>query len=248
VRRQAEAAKRQAEASKAQIGALRAQRQNVRLQRDRAATLYGEQIIPTSTVEGLEATTQELAYRASAASAAAGAAESAAAAAEGQVQAATEQAQAAAEQVRALESQLAVAQAALERARVALRECRIVAPRSGVVTLRAREPGEVVLPGSTLFEITDSAELTVTFYVANAHLGRVAVGAKVDAIADAYPGQRFPGVVRRVSPEAEFTPRNIQTRSDRDRLVYAVEAVLENPGGRLRVGMPVEVVVVEAKR
>jgi HlyD family secretion protein len=60
-------------------------------------------------------------------------------------------------------------------------------------------------------------------------------------VADAWPDRVFTGHVRRVSPEAEFTPRTIQTRSDRDRLVYAVEAALDNPDGALRVGMPVEV-------
>ena len=66
---------------------------------------------------------------------------------------------------------------------------------------------------------------------------------KVQAAADAWPGQRFPGTVLRVSRVAEFTPRTVQTRSDRERLVYAVEATLANPEGKLRAGMPVEVTI-----
>ena len=62
-------------------------------------------------------------------------------------------------------------------------------------------------------------------------------------VADAYPGASFEGTVRTVSLEAEFTPRNIQTRTDRDRLVYPVEVTVKNPGQKLRAGMPVQVTI-----
>ena len=60
-------------------------------------------------------------------------------------------------------------------------------------------------------------------------------------MADAWPGERFDGIVRSVALQAEFTPRNIQTRTDRDRLVYAIEVRVANPEGKLRPGMPVQV-------
>jgi HlyD family secretion protein len=60
-------------------------------------------------------------------------------------------------------------------------------------------------------------------------------------VADAYPGQRFEGTIRHVSTKAEFTPKNVQTREDRDRLVYGVQVRIQNRDGRLRPGMPVEV-------
>jgi HlyD family secretion protein len=58
---------------------------------------------------------------------------------------------------------------------------------------------------------------------------------------DAYPGRPFKGKVARVAQEAEFTPRNVQTREDRDRLVYEVEIEVENPDDALRPGMPADV-------
>jgi HlyD family secretion protein len=67
-------------------------------------------------------------------------------------------------------------------------------------------------------------------------------------VADAWPGERFAGKVATVALEAEFTPRNIQTRTDRDRLVYPVEVVVPNPGARLRPGMPVQVVLPGTER
>jgi HlyD family secretion protein len=100
-----------------------------------------------------------------------------------------------------------------------------------------------VLPGTTLFEILDLSETKVRFYVSNADLGRVAPGMRVSVTADAFPDKAFTGTVRRVSEQAEFTPRTVQTRDDRDRLVYEAEARIDNPQRLLRSGMPVEVVV-----
>ncbi len=72
-------------------------------------------------------------------------------------------------------------------------------------------------------------------------LAAVEAGREVTVVADAYPSERFAGTIASVASEAEFTPRNVQTREDRDRLVYAVRARFTNPERRLRPGMPVEV-------
>lgn len=260
-KRQIDAARRQAAAARRTVGAVRAQRDNADRQRDRAETLLAEAVVRPIDVEGTDTAAADLSFRLEAASATAGAASATAAAAESQAaaaerqaaaaaeqaKAAAEQAKAAAEQVRAAEAQLAVAEAAVRRARIAQAECRIVAPRAGVVTLVARRPGEAVLPGTTLFELADPAETTVTFYVANADLGRIRLGQPVRVTADALPDQPFRGSIRWIAREAEFTPRTVQTRDDRDRLVYAVEALVENPDGTLRDGMPVEVAVEVAR-
>jgi len=131
--------------------------------------------------------------------------------------------------------------ASLARVRLLADECEIVAPRDGFVAELPHEPGELVAPGTTLVRLFDLSEMRATFYVPNAELGTVKLGATAVAVADAYPGEEFPGRVSTVAFKAEFTPRNIQTRSDRDRLVYPVEVVLANPVGKLRAGMPVEI-------
>jgi HlyD family secretion protein len=90
-------------------------------------------------------------------------------------------------------------------------------------------------------KLVDLAEVKATFYLPNAELSAARPGAPAEVVADAYPGEIFRGTIRTVAARAEFTPRNIQTRTDRDRLVYPVEVWLANPDRRLRPGMPVQV-------
>jgi HlyD family secretion protein len=110
-----------------------------------------------------------------------------------------------------------------------------------MVATRALEPGEAVVPGSVILTLTDLSEARTRFYLPNDALGLAAPGVRVRVVADAYPKETFSGTIYYVSPRAEFTPRNVQTRADRERLVYAVQVRLPNADGRLRSGMPVEV-------
>lgn len=140
-------------------------------------------------------------------------------------------------------AQVEVAKADMERAKLAVAECTIVSPSDGVVTGRLVEPGEVVSVGSRLLVTIAVDPARVTFFLPNAELSRAHVGAGASVRVDAYPTRVFKGIVRRVAEEAEFTPRNVQTREDRDRLVYAVEVEVANSDGALRAGMPAEVVL-----
>jgi HlyD family secretion protein len=151
-----------------------------------------------------------------------------------QTQATRAQAEAAGAQVRA-------AEAAVARARLLAGECEVRAPRDAEVATLPHEAGELVSPGAILVRLVDLSEVTATFYLPNAELGTVRPGARAVVVADAFPGEEFAGTVRTVALEAEFTPRNIQTRTDRDRLVYPIEVVVENRDGKLRAGMPVQV-------
>jgi HlyD family secretion protein len=146
-------------------------------------------------------------------------------------------------QTEAAREAVVAAQAAVLRAQTTVDECRLLAPRDAVVQIRAYEPGEVVLPGANLLTLVFLGEVRATFYLPNAEIGAAAPKKPVTVVADAYPGQRFFGTIRHVSAKAEFTPRNVQTREDRDRLVYGVEVTIPNPDGKLRPGMPVEVAI-----
>jgi HlyD family secretion protein len=150
----------------------------------------------------------------------------------------TEAARALAEAAR---SQVRAAEAAVARARLLAGECEVRAPRDAEVATLPHEAGELVSPGAILARLVDLSEVTATFYLPNAELGAVRPGARAVVVADAFPGEEFAGTVRTVALEAEFTPRNIQTRTDRDRLVYPIEVVVENRDGKLRAGMPVQV-------
>jgi len=155
--------------------------------------------------------------------------------------AAEAQAEAAARGVEAID-------AAVTRAQLLVDECRILAPRDGIVERLFFEEGELPRPGATLVRIVDLSEMTATFYVPNAELGAVSLGQNASLVADAFPDSEVEGRVVTISNVAEFTPRNIQTRTDRDRLVYAVEVRVDNSDGavRLRPGMPVQVHLVSS--
>jgi len=134
-------------------------------------------------------------------------------------------------------------EAQVARARLMVGECDIRAPRAAEVGKLPHEQGELAAAGTTLVRLVDLSEPKATFYLPNAEVGAVKPGARAIVVADAYPGVEFEGTVRTVSLEAAFTPRNIQTRTDRDRLVYPVEVTVKNREGKLRAGMPVQVTI-----
>ncbi len=127
------------------------------------------------------------------------------------------------------------------RARLLVDECDVRAPRDAEVSKLPHEQGELVQPSTTLVRLVDLSEVTATFYLPNAEIGAVKPGGRAKVVADAWPGEVFEGTVKTVYLEAAFTPRNIQTRTDRDRLVYPIEVAVTNRDGKLRDGMPVQV-------
>ena len=235
----ADAAVRQSQAARASIGATRAQVAALSAQRDVAAReserleSMGEHASVSRRDQARSAATGLTAQ--------ARAARASQSASSRQAAAARSQAEAAAAQARAAEQQIAAVEALVRAAQVGVSECRIVAPRSGVIERIYYESGELVMPGAVVARIVDPAFVRATFYLPNADIDAASVGAEAQVQADAYPGRTFSAVVRRIGLEAEFTPRNIQTRTDRDRLVYPVEVRLENEDGLLRPGMPVSV-------
>ncbi len=220
------------EAARAQASALEAQRDAAERQAKRLAGLTAD--VPESSIDQTRSSAAGLAHQTAAAKASASASAEQVRAAEGGVRAATAQAEAAVAQVRA-------AEAAVARVRLLAGECEIRAPRDAEVATLPHEAGELVSPGAVLARLVDLSEVKATFYLPNAEVGAVKPGARALVVADAWPGERFEGTVRTVALEAEFTPRNIQTRSDRDRLVYPVEVTVRNRDGKLRAGMPVQV-------
>ena len=196
--------------------------------------------MPAASIDESQASATGLTQQARAARAQAAASSEQAEAALVSTHASSAQAVAALAQVRAAEAQV-------ERARLLVDECEVKAPRGAVVETLPHEAGELTAPGAILVRLVDLSEVKATFYLPNAEVGVVRPG-KALVVADAYPGERFEGTVRTVSLEAEFTPRNIQTRTDRDRLVYPVEVRVPNPEGRLRAGMPVQVTLLGTGR
>jgi HlyD family secretion protein len=136
----------------------------------------------------------------------------------------------------------AEAQVAEQRSNVVDFEIR--SPITGRVLTRSVERGERVGDGMTLFTLVDLDRLYMKVYVPEPSIGKVALGQEARVYVDAYPGRPFAARVSRVSQEAEFTPKNVETREERVKLVFAVEVALaENPGGVLKPGMPADAVV-----
>jgi HlyD family secretion protein len=80
-------------------------------------------------------------------------------------------------------------------------------------------------------------------YVSEEELGKVKLGQKADVTVDSFKDRTFEGKVIYISPEAEFTPKNIQTQDERTKLVFAVKIELKNPHFSLKPGMPADAVV-----
>jgi HlyD family secretion protein len=142
----------------------------------------------------------------------------------------------------AREQQQARAQLDEQRSHVA--DFTIRSPIDGRVLTRTVERGERVADGTPLFTLVDLDRLYVKIYVPEPSIGKVALGQEARVWVDAYPDRPFAARVSRVSQEAEFTPKNVETREERVKLVFAVEVALaENPEGVLKPGMPADAVI-----
>ncbi len=146
------------------------------------------------------------------------------------------------ERIEAQRASLAQAEASLRAIEAALDQMRILAPFDGLITVRNREPGEAVSPGSTVLTLMNPDDRWVRIYVREDRIGAVRVGDRAEIRCDTFPEKTYAGEVRFIAPEAEFTPKNVQTTEERVRLVYAVEVrVTSDPSGDLKPGMPADV-------
>ena len=144
----------------------------------------------------------------------------------------------------ALARQRAQAEAQLAEQRSHVADFSIRSPIDGRVLTRTVERGERVEAGTPLFTLVDLDRLYVKIYVPEPSIGKVALGQEARVSVDAYPGRAFPARVSRVAQEAEFTPKNVETKEERVKLVFAVEVSLrENPDGVLKPGMPADAVI-----
>jgi len=146
------------------------------------------------------------------------------------------------EQIAAQRAVVAQARAALASAEATLAKSELQATLAGVVTVRHREPGEIVPPGGAVLTVLDRDDRWVRIYVPEDRVGAVHLGSAATIRADTYPAKDYRGEVVFVASEAEFTPKNVQTREERVRLVYAVKVrVTADPDFELKPGMPVDV-------
>jgi len=149
------------------------------------------------------------------------------------------------EQIALAQAQVKQAEAALAALKVQRDQHTLLATLDGWVVEQPAHEGEMATPGVTLLNLADLNNLTLTVYVAESKVGQVALGQTVQVFVDAFPGQPFAGHITFISNEAEFTPRNIQTKEERVNTVFAVKIKLDNPDQQLKPGMPADAVLAE---
>jgi len=125
-------------------------------------------------------------------------------------------------------------------------EATITAPTEGVVSSRLVEPGELVAVGTPLVVIVDLDHAWADAYVEEPLVPSLKIDQPATVVTDG--GDRLAGRITFISPQAEFTPRNVQTASERAKLVYRVKVTVDNRQGVLKPGMPVEVELAGASR
>jgi multidrug resistance efflux pump len=149
------------------------------------------------------------------------------------------------EQVQAAEAQLAQARAGQRQTEVQLSKTKLTAPRAGMVLSRSLHEGEQAVPGATIMTIGALDSVRLTIYVPETDIGRVRQGQKANVTVDSFPGKVFAGTVTFIAQEAQFTPRNVQTKDERATTVFAVRVELANADHALKPGMPADAVIVE---
>ncbi|MCG6863207.1 MAG: efflux RND transporter periplasmic adaptor subunit [Chromatiaceae bacterium] len=175
-------------------------------------------------------------------------ARAAADAAEAEAQAAEESyslavAGARAEDIAQAKAELSAQRANLTLAKERLADATLTSPAAGIVRERILEPGDMASPQTPALTLALTEPLWVRAYVSEPDLGRIVPGMKAEVRTDSYPDKVYPGWVGFISPTAEFTPKTVETRDLRTRLVYQVRVFVCNPENELRLGMPATVTI-----
>lgn len=143
--------------------------------------------------------------------------------------------------------ELSMRQAEVERAQaqkglldVQFDDRTLFSPIPAVVLSKSAEPGEVLAGGATVITLGDLSKPWVRGYVGERDLGRVKLGMEAAVTTDSFPGKRYKGRITFISSEAEFTPKQIQTQEERQKLVYRIKIEVENPNQELKDNMPVD--------
>ncbi|WP_321923241.1 HlyD family secretion protein [Burkholderia sp. BCC1998] len=148
-------------------------------------------------------------------------------AARAQVQAAQAAIDATQAQLVAARSAVTAAQATVARVRADLSDSELTSPRDGRVQYRIAESGEVLPAGGKVLNVVDLSDVYMTFFLPEAVVGRVPLGADVRIVLDAAPEYVIPARVSYVSSTAQFTPKTVETATERQKLMFRVKARID---------------------
>lgn len=153
-----------------------------------------------------------------------------------------------AERVTAQRAMVAQNEAQIRQVTAQLANAVVLAPFDGVVTVRHRQPGEIVAPGAAVLTISNLGDRWVRIYIAEDRIGAVKLGEAATITTDTYRDRQYTGEVAFIASQAEFTPRNVQTEAERVKLVYAVKVrITGDTTNALKPGMPADVTLRPAK-
>jgi HlyD family secretion protein len=142
------------------------------------------------------------------------------------------------EKVDQAKANLKASKEALNLAKTKLDQTLIKAPILGYVISENVEAGEVVSAGTSIVTIGNLQKAWLRAYISEKDLGKVKLGQKVMITTDSYPEKEYIGQVSFISPQAEFTPKNVQTEKERVKLVYRIKVDIDNQSQELKPGMP----------
>lgn len=146
-------------------------------------------------------------------------------------------------QVIQAQSLIRATEATVERLQVEIEDADLKAPRAGRVQYRVAEPGEVLAPGGRVLNMIDISDVFMTFYLPTTAVGRVALGTEVRLVLDAAPDVIVPARISFVASEAQFTPKTVETQSERLKLMFRVKAsidpgLLKKYARQVKTGLP----------
>jgi HlyD family secretion protein len=137
---------------------------------------------------------------------------------------------------------VAQAEASLALIDVQIGKLTVAAPADGVILTRTIQPGEVVAPNASALTLARLDTLTITVYVPEDRYGELSLGQSATVSVDSFPGQTFTASIVHIADQAEFTPRNVQTAEGRTSTVFAIRLRVQDPDGKLKPGMPADVI------
>ena len=145
------------------------------------------------------------------------------------------------EDVEAARGRLAQAEGRVKELDARLRESELAAPADGVIETVSIRPGDLVPPQRIVVSMLEPAQLWVRIFIPETELARVKLGQAATVTVDSLSGRVFTGSVQQINSQAEFLPRNVQTRDDREHQVFGAKVMVANSDGVLKSGMSARV-------
>ena len=126
--------------------------------------------------------------------------------------------------VKQAQAAIAAAKADADRIRADIDDCKLTAPLDGRIQYRIAEPGEILSSGGRLLNLVDLTDVYMTFFVPETVAGKIHLGSDVRLLLDALPGVPIPAKISYVASTAQFTPKTVETRVERQKLMFRVKA------------------------